>query len=234
MQDSAKQDSHTISTKQALQAKWAIGSPSILNFFYIYPYFGKTIAILYWLFNCSKVICCLTLMNINSVQINIYCSDWSLKIIHWLNTHPKGFIHNTSLFVRYWKGLKEQVVHLQLRSFVVCPGNINRRLIQSDNPGLGASPNFLISTPLSLLLNQPFIHSWPFVLQICTVPVDFKKSGHICCCPRVFSFVKTLGVKQGGFNCSSLPAGPGGNGELGGNLRRNNSEWSQPGRKSHN
>ena len=163
MQDSAKQDSHTISTKQALQAKWAIGSPSILNFFYIYPYFGKTIAILYWLFNCSKVICCLTLMNINSVQINIYCSDWSLKIIHWLNTHPKGFIHNTSLFLRYWKGLKEQVVHLQLRSFVVCSGNINRRLIQSDNPGLGASPNFLISTPLSLLPNQPFIHSWPFV-----------------------------------------------------------------------
>ena len=153
-------------------------------------------------------------MNINSVQINIYCSDWSLKIIHWLNTHPKGFIHNTSLFLRYWKGLKEQVVHLQLRSFVVCSGNINRRLIQSDNPGLGASPNFLISTPLSLLLNQPFIHSWPFVLQICTVHeimLILRKIATFAAVHVVFTFVKLLGFKQGGFN-SSLP------------------EWSQPGR----
>ena len=78
--------------------------------------------------------------------------------IGWRDTLKDSYY--TSLFVMYWKGLKEQVVHLQLRSFVVCSGNINRRLIQSDNPGLGASPNFLISTPLSLLLNQPTIHSF--------------------------------------------------------------------------
>ena len=82
---------------------------------------------------------------------------WRLYI-GW--THTLKDSYNASLFVRFWKGLKEQVVHLQLRSFVVCSGNINRRLIQSDNPGLGASPNFLISTPLSLLLNQPAIHSF--------------------------------------------------------------------------
>ena len=153
-------------------------------------------------------------MNINPVQINIYCSDWSLKIIHWLNTHHKGVIHNTSLFLRYWKGLKEQVVHLQLRSFVVCSGNINRRLIQSDNPGLGASPNFLISIHfLSFSTNHSFIHDLSF-LQICTVHeimLILRKIATFAAVHVVFTFVKLLGFKQGGFN-SSLP------------------EWSQPGR----
>ena len=55
-QDSAKQDSHTKLTKQALQAIWAIRSPSLLNFFLHLSIFWKG----HWLFNCSKVMRCLT------------------------------------------------------------------------------------------------------------------------------------------------------------------------------
>ena len=56
-----------------------------------------------------------------------------------------------------------------------------------------------------------------------------------------FDWVVRIALSQGGFNCSSLPAWLGENGEfertfeeIRRNLRENNSEGSQPGRKPHN